>query len=192
MFAPVPEKINDFQQPITSSYFTERPQMIWVGFQTVDAVDQTANYALYKHANVESMYIQMNNTQFPPNIIKADWGENNSGFFYEAQKHLRANYLQYPARYTEGNMLDPIKFRDLYTIYCFDVSKQEMTLGSNNITCSLHVFFKSQTGDNLRVYIYHGSMIVLSSCSLTVVRSTLEGRLTITSRVVRIIIDHYG
>ena len=50
-------------------------------------------------------------------------------------------------------MLDPIKFRGLYTIYCFDVSKQEMTLGSNNITCSLHVFFKSQTAENLRVYI---------------------------------------
>ena len=153
MFAPVPEKINDFQQPITSSYFTERPQMIWVGFQTVDAVDQTANYALYKHANVESMYIQMNNTQFPPVLIKADWGENNSGFFYEMQQHMRANYLQYPARYTESNMLDPVKFRDLYTIYCFDVSKQEMTLGSNNITCSLHVYFKTETPANLRVYI---------------------------------------
>ena len=99
------------------------------------------------------MYIQMNNTQFPPNIVKADWTQNNSGFFYEAQQHVRANYLQYPARYTEGNMLDPVKFRNLYTIYCFDVSKQEMALGSNSITCSLHVTFKTQTPDNLRVYI---------------------------------------
>ena len=153
MYAPVPTGIQDFQQPITSTHFTERPAMIWVAFQTVNVTDQTHNYALYKNSDVQSMYIQMNNTQFPPNIVKADWTQNNSGFFYEAQQHLRANYLQYPARYTEGNMLDPVKFRDLYTIYCFDVSKQEMTLGSNNTTCSLHVFFKAVTPDHLRVYI---------------------------------------
>ena len=153
MYAPVPPQITDFQQPITSTYFTERPAMIWVGFQVVGVTNQSCNYALYKNSDVQSMHIQMNNTQFPPNIVKADWTQNNSGFFYEAQQHLRANYLQYPARYTESNMLDPVKFRDLYTIYCFDVSKQEMTLGSNSITCSLHVTFKSQTPANLRVYI---------------------------------------
>ena len=153
MFAPVPANTTDFQQPITSSYFTERPQMIWVGFQTSNVIDQTHNHALYQNANVESMYIQMNNTQFPPFLIKADWAENNNGFFYEMQKHVRANYLQYPARYTEGNMLNPANFKDLFSIYCFDVSKQEMTLGSNNVTCELHVHFKAGSDANLRVYI---------------------------------------
>ena len=153
MFAPVPANTTDFQQPITSSFFTERPQMIWVGFQTSNVVDQTQNHALYQNANVESMYIQMNNTQFPPFLIKADWAENNNGFFYEMQKHVRGNYLQYLARYTEGNMLNPANFKDLFTIYCFDVSKQEMTLGSNNATCELHVHFKAGSAANLRVYI---------------------------------------
>ena len=154
MFAPVPSNILDFQQPITSNYFTERPQMIFVGFQkSCNVVDQTVNYALYSNANVESMYIQMNSSQFPPALVKANWTENDDGFFYEMQKHVRANYLQYPARYTEGNMLNPINFKDLYTVYCFDVSKQEMTLGSNNVTCDLHVHFKEATPANLRVYI---------------------------------------
>ena len=66
---------------------------------------------------------------------------------------MRANYLQYQARYSEGNMLSPVNFKDLYTFYCFDVSKQEMTLGSNNVTCDLHVHFKTVTPANLRVYI---------------------------------------
>ena len=153
MFAPVPDGIQDFQQPITSSYFTERPQMIWVGFQTCNVVDQTHNHALYKNADVESMYIQMNNSQFPLVLTKANWAENNNGFFYEMQKHVRANYLQYPARYTEGNMLNPAVFKSLYTVYCFDVSKQEMTLGSNNVTCNLHVHFKTASPEHLRVYI---------------------------------------
>ena len=65
MFAPVPPGLTDFQQPITLNYFTERTQMIWVGFQTSNVVNQTANRALYINADVESMYIQMNSSQFP-------------------------------------------------------------------------------------------------------------------------------
>ena len=153
MFAPVPANVRDFQQTIASTFYTERPQMIWIGFQSSDTIDQSVNYALYKHVNVQSMYIRVNSTQIPPVLVEADWSENDSGFFYEMQKHVRANYLQYPARYTEGNMLTPANFNTLYTIYCFDVSKQELTLGSNNVTCDLHVKFKNVTPANLRVYI---------------------------------------
>ena len=116
-------------------------------------MNQTANHAIYTNENVESAYIQMNNTQFSPVSIAANWDENDNGFFYEMQKHVRENYLQLNDTYVEGNMLTPVNFKDLYTIYCFDVSKQEMTLGSNNVTCDLHVRFKAATKDHLRVYI---------------------------------------
>ena len=153
MFAPIPHNIYDFQQPITSDFFTERPQMIWVGFQHGASTDQKFNHAIYTHENVETAYIKMNNVSFPSTQIKANWSENDNGFFYEMQKDVRANYLQHSSTYTEGNMLDPANFKDLYTIYCFDVSKQEFTLSGNNVTCDLHVRFKSQTTANLRVYI---------------------------------------
>ena len=61
--------------------------------------------------------------------------------------------ITYNTMYTEGNMLDPGNFKELYTIYCFDVSKQEFTLSGNNVTCDLHVRFKEKTSENLRVYI---------------------------------------
>ena len=153
MFAPVPVGIQNLQQPITSTYFTEKPLMIWVGFQRDYKADQTSNYAIYTNEDVESAYIQMNNTQFPQLQFKANWTENNNGFFFEMQRHVRENYLQLNDSYAEGNMLTPVNFKDLFTIYCFDVSKQEMTLGSNNVTCDLHVHFKAPTAVNLRVYI---------------------------------------
>ena len=153
MFALVPVNIYDFQQPITPDSFTERPQMVWVGFQHGATTDQKFNHAIYTNENVESAYIKMNNVSFPSTRIKANWAENDNGFFYEMQKYVRANYLQHSSMYTEGNMLDPGNFKDLYTIYCFDVSKQEFTLSGNNVTCDLHVRFKAQTAANLRVYI---------------------------------------
>ena len=154
MFAPVPAGIMDFQQTITSTYFTERPQMIWVGFQNqCNVVNQTMNRACYYHENIQTAYIQMNNTQFPTVKVEADWTQNDYGFFYEMQEHVRANYLQIADTYSEGNMLNPVNFKDLYLILCFDVSKQESSLGSNSITCDLHVKFRAATPDNLRVYI---------------------------------------
>ena len=153
MFAPVPAGIHDFQLPITTDTFTERPQMIWVGFQAGATVDQKFNHALYTNEDVQTMYVQMNNTQFPTKTIKANWTENDNGFFYEMQAHVRANYLQFPAMYTEGNMLTPVNFKDLFTIYCFDVTKQEFKVGGKSITCELHVHFKTQTKPNLRVYV---------------------------------------
>ena len=123
MFAQVPHGITDFQQPITSTYFTERPLMVWVGFQKANVTDQKANHALYSNENVESAYVQINNTQFPPMCIKANWTKNDNGFFYEMQKHMRENYLQLSSTYAEGNMLSPANFKDLYTIYCFDSGK---------------------------------------------------------------------
>ena len=153
MFAPIPTGVQDFQQNIASSFFTERPQMIWVGLQVSGVADQSFNHALYLNHGVETMHIMMNNTQIPLNLWKADWTANDNGFFYEMQKHMRANYLQRDSTYSEGNMLTPTNFKDLYTIYCFDVSKHEMTLGSNTVTCDLHVRFKTDTPANLRVYI---------------------------------------
>ena len=149
MFTPIPQNVYDFQLPITTDTFTERPQMIWIGFQHGTTTDQK----LYSNENVETMQVRMNNEPFPTTMIKANWTDNDNGFFYEMQTQMRAIYLQYPATYTEGNMLTPANFKDLYTIYCFDVSKQEYALKGNSISCHLHVHFKAQTVANLRVYV---------------------------------------
>ena len=153
LFAPIPTGVRDFQFTITNESFVERPQMIWVGFQKNETSDQKFNHALYHHANVETMTIKMNNTQFPTKPVKANWAENDNGFFYEMQKDVRSNYLQYPDTYTEGNFLNPVNFKDLYTMYCFDVTKQEYKVGSKTVCCELHIHFKTQTAAGLKVFV---------------------------------------
>ena len=71
MFTPVPANIYDFQLPIITYVFVERPQMISVGFQAAAIIDQKFNRALYTNENVETMYIQMNNTQYPHETDKS-------------------------------------------------------------------------------------------------------------------------
>ena len=65
---------------------------------------------MYKNENLESMYIQINNSQFPSSIIVADWSENNNGLFYEMQQHVRAKYLLLSATYSDGNIITTANF----------------------------------------------------------------------------------
>ena len=153
--APVPPNQYDYQLNISTDSFHERPQMIWVGFQrnpSATPTDQKFNHALYSHEDVETAYIKMNNIQYPSRLVKADFAGNDNGFFFEMQEHMRANYLQFPARFTEGNMLNPVNFKDLFTIYCFDVSKGDFSVSSTTVVTSLHVHFKVLTKANLKVY----------------------------------------
>ena len=69
MFAPIPRIVFDFRLPIPTDTFTERPQMIWVGFRHGATTDQKFNHALYINEDAETMYVRMNNEQFPPTLI---------------------------------------------------------------------------------------------------------------------------
>ena len=150
---PVSAGNRDFSQVICSTSFAERPQMIWVGFQIGGVTNQNKNYGVFENADLESAYVVMNNVQFPHTIIKADWAENNFGFFYEMQKNMRDNYLQMPSRSNESNMIDPKSFRNLHPIFCFDVSKQYHTMEANTVICELHCHFSADTPANLKAYI---------------------------------------
>ena len=91
--------------------------MIWVGFQRNNTTNQTFNFALYSHENVESAYITLNNAQFSTNIITANRAENNNGFFYQMKKHMQSNYLQHSATYAESNMHTPPTFKHVAKLY---------------------------------------------------------------------------
>ena len=52
--AVVPKDLSTYQLTITNDSFAERPQMIYVGFQTTNLKDQKFNYATYSHQDIET------------------------------------------------------------------------------------------------------------------------------------------
>ena len=153
LVAPIPKDMTTYQLSITTDSFTERPMMIWVGFQANKKTDQTFNHAFYKHHNVETMVIKMNNCQIPEKPIKSNWGEADNGMWYEDMLHQRANYLQFAGIYTDNTFINPENMRTMYCVYCFDVSKQSNLVSARSVNCELHVNFKTATPDDLRVYV---------------------------------------
>ena len=69
------------------------------------------------------------------------------------QEHCRANYLQYPARFTEGNMLNPMNFKSLYCIYAFDVSNGDFALAGDSIVSFVHVRFRTKVKKDVVIHV---------------------------------------
>ena len=153
IFAPIGHDLFDYQIVFTTDGFAERPQMVFVGLQKAQTKDQLYNHALYSHKNVETMYVKMNNRVFPEHQVKANFENNDPGFFYHSMLNVRSNYLQNPSRYGEGCHINPASFKDLYTIFTFDCSKGDYQIAGQSIVSSLHIHFKKKTPKELIVYI---------------------------------------
>ena len=151
--APIPGKVTEHQMTIVTTTMVERPQMVWVGFQKNMKSDQSTNNALYWHADVEQLTIEVNNVQFPTNPVPANFKENDPGMFYTYSQQTRENYLQISDAYTEGNFLNPANFRDLYPIFVLDISKQDFTVGAKSVSTKLNIRFREATPDNVTVHI---------------------------------------
>ena len=105
------------------------------------------------HKNVETMYIKMNNVQYPSKCVSSNWALNDNGFWYESMLHVRANYLQFSGLYTDNTFLNPANFKSMYTVYCFDVSKQHDLVSSRTVSCELHATFRAGVPDHVNVYV---------------------------------------
>ena len=151
--AIVPRNSTIYQLSITTDSFAERPMMIFVGFQETNLNDQKFNFATYQHENVETMYIKMNNVQYPSKCVSSNWALNDNGFWYESMLHVRANYLQFSGLYTDNTFLNPANFKSMYTVYCFDVSKQHDLVSSRTVSCELHATFRAGVPDHVNVYV---------------------------------------
>ena len=156
LFSPISKDIFDFQITFTSDAFAERPQMILVGLQrgADQTKDGTYNHAIFTHEHVETMFIKLNNHQYPTNLVKSKFEEYDHGLFYQNQIDFRANYLQLPSRYTEGNHINPTLFNKICCIFAFDVSKGNWSLGGSSVVSSLHIHFAEKTKENLMAHIF--------------------------------------
>ena len=138
---------------VITTTMVERPQVVWIAFQKDMTTDQKTNNAIYWHGNVQQMTMEVNNVQFPISPVPADFEENDLGMFYTMSQQVRENYLQISDAYTEGNMLNPASFRDLFPVYVLDVSKQNFTVGAKSVSTKLNIRFQKATPPNMTVHI---------------------------------------
>lgn len=108
-----------------------KPKYILMGFKDRNILF-TVNNNLFIQTGLKSLQLQLNNSYYPVNRMEFDIEKNEQMFPYH-------NYIKMCKSFTDSPQLSLINFRDLYPIFCFDVSHQDDKLVTNGCDITVHI-----------------------------------------------------
>ena len=121
----------------------EKPRYVLVSFQTNLRDDQEKNNSVFSHCDLTNISLMLNNDRYPLNDFTADFEENCfSNLYWEFMNFRRAYYGIDPR--ISSTSVDPVKFKTLYPIYCFDVTRQSERLKTGVTDICLSCVFKKK------------------------------------------------
>ena len=84
-------------------------------------------------------------------ITDADFKNLDFGTFYTDLQNFRSNYLQIDPLINECG-INPLRFKNLCTIYAFDLTKHERDIRGDVVNSRLEVKFSTQTEAHIKAY----------------------------------------
>jgi len=148
----VPQTTN-FTWRLGSRGDAERPQYIIVGFQTNKHESQETNPALFDHVIIKNIYTMLNSERYPKvdyinyiNITKMKF----SRVYGDASK-FRSDFYGINELLAFSNVL-PSEYKDLYSLFVIDVSKQNESLKNGVADIQLRVQFSQNVPANTQAF----------------------------------------
>ena len=119
------------------AFLSDRPRYIFIGFKDPVAATGTNNSKFIQkdgaaNHQIKSIRVQLNSTYYPESPMVFDSAKN-----YQMQPYQ--NYLQMCKVFGVDPQLNYLDFKDLYSIFCFDVSAQDDKLASNGCDVTIHI-----------------------------------------------------
>ena len=151
IMAEVTTGVTNWTWSFSTINYNERPQYLLLGFQKGFGEDQKSNYALFENMGVQSMFCVVNNQQIPYVITDADFKNLDFGTFYTDLQNFRSNYLQIDPLISESG-INPLRFKNLCTIYAFDLTKHERDIRGDVVNSRIEVKFSKETEANTKAY----------------------------------------
>ena len=118
----------------------EKPRYMMIAFQTGKVNDQITNPALFDHCNVTNMYILLNNIRYPAIDFNVDFAKNEYENLYKNMVDFMREYYGVDSLVSTIGV-DPIRYKELYPIFVFDVSKQSERLQQGVVDISVQMMF---------------------------------------------------
>ena len=143
--------VTDWNWTFSTINFKERPQYLILGFQDDFKTTQKSNYALFQHKDIQKISCMVNDVRIPYDSAEADFKNMDLGGFYTQLQDFNANYLQIDPLLHECG-INPVSFRDLRTLFVFDLTKHERDIKAEVVTSRIEVHFGTATQANLRAY----------------------------------------
>ena len=125
---------------------SNRPRYIFVAFKnsTVGYQENNSKFIQYTGTNkIKSIRVQLNNSNYP-----------DLGMVFDSIKNHQLQpynfYIEMCKRFNNSPQLNYLDFKDLYSIFCFDVSAQDERLASNGCDVTIHI--TKDTGLNVKCF----------------------------------------
>ena len=103
------------------------PRFIIVGFQSGKNNNQLTNPALLNHCRVRNIYITLNAKRYPDTDYDNDFTKNQYSRIYGDASLFRKKFFNMDELVSNSG-IEPNNFKDLFTLYVFDVTKQSEKL----------------------------------------------------------------
>ena len=147
----VPEGNAPFQWSLTVPGGTDKPRWIFVGFQTDKSRTQEQNPALFDHMSTSNHFIELNGVKYPTFDIITNFTTNKFSKAYNAFCSFKNEYHGYDDL-IGGTQISFPAFRDLFTIFVFNVSRQDEKMKQGVITMNLTFKFDQAVPQNTMAY----------------------------------------
>ena len=149
--AIVPHNSTDFSWRLAVKSSPEVPRFIIIGFQVNGYNNQTTNPSIFTGANVSNMYVMLNSTRYPAADYNINFLENQFSRVYGDVANFRSKFFNMDELISNPN-INPSDYKDLYTLFLFDVSKQSEKLKYSTTDIQVKMIFRTPIPVGVQVY----------------------------------------
>ena len=149
--AIVPHNSTDFSWRLAVKSSPEVPRFIIIGFQRNGYNQQTTNPSIFTGVDVSNMYVMLNSTRYPAADYNINFLENQFSRVYGDVANFRSKFFNMDELISNPN-INPSDYKDLYTLFLFDVSKQSEKLKHSTTDIQVKMFFRGPIPVGIQVY----------------------------------------
>ena len=146
-----PGNISSFSWRLAVKSSPEVPRFIIIGLQQNGINNQTTNPSTFANLNISNMYVMLNSTRYPATDYDINFGIQQFSRVYGDVADFRSKFFNMDELISNPN-INPSDYKNLYSLFLFDVSKQSEKLKYSTTDIQVKMFFRGDVPVGVQVY----------------------------------------
>ena len=148
----VVDQATNFSWRLSVKSSPEVPRFIIVGFQVNDKDNkQLINHSIFKNVKVENIYVMLNSEKYPTADYNISFLNQKYSRVYGDVAEFRSKFYNMDELISNPN-ISPSDYKDLYSLFLFDVSKQSERLKYSTTDIQIKMHFNRNVPANTQAY----------------------------------------
>ena len=149
--ASIPHNSTSFRWRLSVKSSPEVPRFIIVGFQSGKSGSQEQNPSIFDNVNVSNIYVMLNSMRYPTTDYNISFLGQKFSRVYGDAVEFRSKFFNMDELVSNPN-ITPSDYKNLYTLFLFDVSKQSEKLKYSTTDIQIKMHFSAGVAVNTQTY----------------------------------------